>query len=246
MLDIIAVEWSIHPFLLNLDSYVLELSPCKKQSRIKIHKIANAFYLKSLSQGYIKTWFTMLTRITNSSIGICNERKIRRILQTSRGFWNSKGRKDKVWKAISLSKHLEEKEVSKVSCRILYSLFLWPHLEFAICTDNQEVKYWFSIIGCNGLDGGWPYWTVWWTGSIAKSEWLFVVQIVFQIPNFAFNNCDWWLENDSTHPVSHAENIWDPKISSRLCAFNTVKEMLISFLDIPFCESVSSVSMTLQ
>ena len=55
MLDIIAVEWSIHPFLLNLDSYVLELSPCKKQSRIKIHKIANAFYLKSLSQGYIKT-----------------------------------------------------------------------------------------------------------------------------------------------------------------------------------------------
>ena len=119
-LDIVAVERSIRRFLLDLDSHKLELHPCNKQTRIKLHEIANAFQLKSSSQGKGKNRFTTLTRTAKSGVRI-DEKKIRRILQTGGGSWDSDGRKGKGGKATSLAKHREGEEVGKVSCRTPYS-----------------------------------------------------------------------------------------------------------------------------
>lgn len=113
IVDLATLEQQIRRFLADIGGRrEMVLPPCGKATREKIHKLAEAFSLKSKSKGKGNTRYTTLTKTTKSGVGV-NERKIRRILKSVGADWigpDGTGGK----RAYSLAKHREGEEVGKV------------------------------------------------------------------------------------------------------------------------------------
>ena len=115
VIDFITLEQQIRRFILNVGGpQTMSLPPCNKEIRKKIHEMAQAFNLKSVSKGHGDARYTSLTKTTRTGIAV-DEKKISRILRVERGYRWSDTAKGKA-KVTSLAKHKEGEEVGKVAC----------------------------------------------------------------------------------------------------------------------------------
>lgn len=117
IVDLVSLEQQIRRFIANIGGpNSMTTPPADKGTRKKIHELANAFSLKSLSKGSGNKRYTTLTKTTKSGFNV-NEKKVRRIMQTVPGYkWDTTGsnRYAKGGKVMSLAKHAEGEEVGKV------------------------------------------------------------------------------------------------------------------------------------
>ena len=122
IVDFASLEQQIRRFLANIDGpRTMTTPPANKESREKIHKLANAFNLKSQSKGEGSRRYTTLAKTTKSGINV-NEKKVRRILRSS-GYWDTTGSVGGgKGGTVSLAKHREGEEVGKVRRRVCVPL----------------------------------------------------------------------------------------------------------------------------
>ncbi|TFY57471.1 hypothetical protein EVJ58_g6998 [Rhodofomes roseus] len=118
VVDFASLETQIRHFLADIGSKsAMALPPCDKETRKKIHDLAEAFNLKSQSKGHGVGRYTTLIKTSKSGIGI-NEKKIRRITKTNKdSTWGVPG-KGKAKGGVSLAKHREGEEVGKAAPKI--------------------------------------------------------------------------------------------------------------------------------
>lgn len=111
IVDLATLEQQIRRFLRDLDTPTMTLPPCSKETRKNIHKLANAFSLKSVSKGHGNARYTTLTKTSRSGTNI-REGKVKSILRSGGGTWDGPGGGRA--NATSLAKHREGEEVGKV------------------------------------------------------------------------------------------------------------------------------------
>ncbi|KAH9858987.1 hypothetical protein C2E23DRAFT_746290 [Lenzites betulinus] len=132
VVDFAALEQEIRRFLADPARTTMPLPPADKETRKRVHELATAFNLKSLSKGAGKARYTTLAKCPRSGLGI-SERKIRSILQQAQsGHWiapdfrkgGGKPRESKAKgakgdsKAASLAHHREGEVVGKEAPKI--------------------------------------------------------------------------------------------------------------------------------
>ncbi|KAL6301264.1 hypothetical protein BKA93DRAFT_471941 [Sparassis latifolia] len=117
VIDMVTLEQQIRRFLADIGGpNTMALLPADKATRMRIHELALAFNLKSLSKGKGNARYTTLIRTSRSGIGI-NKKKIARILRADGTGWDTPGRGGKN-AAASLAKHREGEEVGKAAPKI--------------------------------------------------------------------------------------------------------------------------------
>lgn len=113
IVDLVSLEQQIRRFLADIGGRdTMVLPPCDKETRKRVHELADAFNLKSQSKGKGKARYTTLTKTTRSGVGV-NEKKVKRIMRQVAGDWNGPewgGRRG----GVSLAKHQEGEEIGKV------------------------------------------------------------------------------------------------------------------------------------
>jgi hypothetical protein len=110
VVDMVSLEREIRRFITNLGGgHSMALPPMTKEERKKVHELANAFNLKSVSKGKGADRYTTLIKTTRSGLNI-DERKIGRVLRTTEVY--IKGGRGPPVRA---PKHREGDEVGKVS-----------------------------------------------------------------------------------------------------------------------------------
>ncbi|KAH9932509.1 uncharacterized protein B0H18DRAFT_985975 [Fomitopsis serialis] len=120
IVDFVSLEAQIRRFIEDIgDKSTMALPPCDKETRKKIHELADAFNLKSQSKGTGRGRYTTLIKTSRSGVRI-NEKKIGRITKTNKDStwgapWQGKG-KGKAGQ--SLAKHREGEEVGKAAPKI--------------------------------------------------------------------------------------------------------------------------------
>lgn len=115
IVDIVSLEREIRRFLDNIGGpSTMALPPADKETRKRIHELANAFSLKSTSKGSGNTRYTTLSKTSRSGLNI-NEKKVKRILRTVNKNWEGPERRTDRGTATSLGKHREGEEVGKVN-----------------------------------------------------------------------------------------------------------------------------------
>lgn len=144
IVDFASLEAQIRRFLFDIGGKdTMALPPCDKATRKRIHELAEAFSLKSQSKGKGAGRYTTLVKTSRSGLGI-NEKKVSRILKTSKGnTWDApdggKG-KDK-GRVQSLAKHREGEEVGKVSAVAALPPAYLTRLCIAGCTQDWRIEY---------------------------------------------------------------------------------------------------------
>jgi hypothetical protein len=120
IVNLTTLEQQIRRFIQDIGTTSMSLPPCDKTTRKKIHELASAFSLNSVSKGHGNKRYTTLTKTSKTGI-VIKERKIGRIMREDNGDWTGpvKGRT----KATSLAKHREGEEVGKV-CLFFFFLLL--------------------------------------------------------------------------------------------------------------------------
>ena len=114
IVDFVTLEQQIRRFLANIEGgNTMALPACDKETRKRIHDLADAFNLKSQSKGKGDARYTTLIKTSRSGLGI-REGKVRAILKkTTNGTWDAPRNGDWRGKA-NLAKHREGEEVGKV------------------------------------------------------------------------------------------------------------------------------------
>lgn len=146
--DLVSLEQQIRRFLADLGGpHTMALPPANKGTRTKIHKLADAFNLKSLSKGKGDQRYTTLTKTTMSGINI-NENKIRKILRSVDSSWQGpdRGGPNKV---SSLAKHKEGEEVGKVRTSVPVLKIILD--SFLGCAEDRTIQHWIPDACCYGL-----------------------------------------------------------------------------------------------
>jgi len=114
--DLVTLEQQIRRFLADIGGRSsMALPPADKETRAKIHELADAFNLKSQSKGSGVGRYTTLIKTSKSGVGI-NEKKVRKILKISNKSWDppggGKGKKS------SLAMHQEGEEIGTAAPKI--------------------------------------------------------------------------------------------------------------------------------
>ncbi|KAJ3554353.1 hypothetical protein NM688_g3157 [Phlebia brevispora] len=117
IVDLVTLEQQIRRFLADLGGRKeMVLPPCDKETRKRVHELAEAFSLKSKSKGKGSARYTTLIKTTMSGVRI-NERKIGRIMRTEANWIGPDGNRNGK-KVYSLAKHQEGEEVGKAAPKI--------------------------------------------------------------------------------------------------------------------------------
>ena len=148
----------------------MSLPPCDKDTRRKVHELANAFNLKSVSSGHGTNRYTTLTKTSRTGTNI-NEKKVNRILREDDGDWVAPGKKGKT-KATSLAKHKEGEEVGKVgSSRDGLAREISLLIEnVSGCTEDWRRQLRVQVACRYGMGGRRTYRVVWRVGCTAGGE----------------------------------------------------------------------------
>ncbi|CCL98192.1 uncharacterized protein FIBRA_00186 [Fibroporia radiculosa] len=116
--NFVSLEQQIRRFIFDLGGKsTMALPPANKETRKKIHELANAFNLKSESKGKGNNRYTTLIKTTRTGTRI-NENKIKTILRVYAPSWDTPGREGYSKKGVSLAKHQEGEEVGKMAPKI--------------------------------------------------------------------------------------------------------------------------------
>lgn len=113
--DFVSLEQQIRRFIDDIGCpSSMSLPPANKETRARIHDLADAFNLKSKSIGNGDKRYTTLSKTTATGSKI-NENKVKRIMRQVAGYdWQGPSRYNKDGKKMSLAKHREGEEVGKV------------------------------------------------------------------------------------------------------------------------------------
>lgn len=171
IVDLSTLEQQIRRFIDKLGGpRSMSLPPCDKDTRRKVHELADAFNLKSVSSGRGTSRYTTLTKTSRTGTNI-NEHKVKRILREDDGDWVAPGKKGRT-KATSLAKHREGEEVGKV-CSFQYK----PAHEISSltanvlgCTEDWRKQLRVQVACRYGMGGRRTYRVIWRAGCAAGGK----------------------------------------------------------------------------
>jgi hypothetical protein len=163
--DLVSLEREIRRFVMNVGGAPqMTLPPQPKAERKKVHELAMAFNLKSVSKGKGTERYTTLVKTTRSSFGV-DERKVSRLLRGEEVYFRgSKGKQVDT----RMPRHREGEVVGKVR-HLIISLRSSCMANDCPANHTGSAQDWRGECGfqnaCgNGMGGGRPHWCHWRAG----------------------------------------------------------------------------------
>jgi hypothetical protein len=156
VVDMITLVQQIRRFLADVGGRsTMVLPPMEKGDRARVHDLANAFHMKSVSRGHGKGRYTTLSKTTMSGVNV-NEKGIGRIVGNDAG----KGRHlgpvgaDKGKGKSAMPRHKDGDEVGK-ACLINRGVFvalIRLLIAFSGSAEDWTIEHWFQDVELDGLD----------------------------------------------------------------------------------------------
>lgn len=170
VIDMNTLVMEIRRFIADIGRVSMALPPANKETRKKVHDLAEAFGLKSKSKGKGDARYTTLTRTSRTGYAV-SERKIGKIVRGAGGhggmfgsssYGGEKGKKGKGGGApVRVPRHREGEEVGGVSDEVHAMTRSRALTTFVDRAEDWRVQRRLQDVGDDGV-AGWPTdWCVW-------------------------------------------------------------------------------------